>query len=115
MTMQSLCFTCMTLPAGNDDAGPYSAYCPECQPRDSGPRPRGGHCCCAACGRVFATLTDFDRHQERIEGVFSGRCSGPVTLGLELAGGVWGTPEGNANRAQRAGRLPRVRSLSLQI
>jgi hypothetical protein len=117
--VSTVCSACKTLPAGNDYGGPYSAYCPECQPRDTRPQPRASQCGCAPCGRIFATLTDFDRHQERhprghdLEGVFTGRCFGPATLGLELAGEAWSTPEGNANRARLADRLPR-RSRSLQ-
>jgi hypothetical protein len=111
MNTQPLCFTCKTLPAGNDYAGPYSAYCPECQPRDARAQPHGSQCYCAACGRMLATLTDFDRHQERhprghpLEGVFTGRCLDPADLGLELAGGIWGTPEGNVRRRQDAERM----------
>lgn len=112
--MTTTCRTCRTRPTGNDHAGPHSAYCPTCQPRDSRPQPRGSQCACGACGRIFATLTDFDGHQERwprghdLEGVFTGQCLAPAALGLELAGGAWGTPEGNAKRRrfgeQAAGR-----------
>jgi hypothetical protein len=104
------CYGCKTLPAGNDYGGPNSAYCPECQPRDTRPQPRGSQCGCAACGRIFATLTDFDRHQRWGGGGeqdYSAplRCLDPASLGLELAGGVWGTPEGNARRRQDAARM----------
>jgi hypothetical protein len=118
------CFACKTGPAGNDYAGPNSAYCAGCQPVDTRQQPRGSQCGCAACGRLLATLTDFDRHQEhyprghRLEGVFTGRCHDPVTLGLELVGGVWGTPEGNANRARLArdsGQLRGARKLVARI
>lgn len=108
---QAVCFTCRTMPAGNEYAGPHSAYCGECQPRDTRQQPRGGQCGCAACGRIFATLTDFDRHQERyprghlLEGVFTGRCLDPASLGLALAAGVWGSPAGNARRSQDAARM----------
>ena len=108
---QPPCFTCSAVPAGNDHAGPYSAYCAGCQPKDTRPQPRGSQCYCSACGRLLATLTDFDRHQERhprghpLEGVFTGRCFDPATLGLELAGCVWGTPEGNAKRRQDSARM----------
>jgi hypothetical protein len=112
---QPPCFTCSAVPAGNDHAGPYSAYCAGCQPKDTRPQPRGSQCYCSACGRLLATLTDFDRSQEHSDGVFTGRCLDPALLGLELAAGAWGTPEGNANRARLADRLPRARSLSLQI
>jgi len=105
-----LCFTCKTKPAGNDYAGPHSAYCAACQPGDTRPQPRGSQCHCAACGATLATLTDFERHQERTEGVFSGRCLDPASLGLELAARAWGTPEGNANRARLADRMRRDRS-----
>jgi len=107
------CFTCHEQnPAGN------SAYCAGCQPVDTRQQPRGSQCGCAACGLIVATLTDFDRHQERAEGVFTGRCHDPVTLGLELVGGVWGTPEGNANRARLArdsGQLRGARKLVARI
>lgn len=133
---QPLCFTCKTRPAGNDYAGPHSAYCAECQSRDTRPQPRGSQCGCAACGRIFATLTDFGRHQETyprghpLEGVFTGRCFDPESLGLELgplamvwageppvlapgpADGprVWGTPAGNASRARAGERIRLIRS-----
>lgn len=103
----STCFTCKTRPAGNGLGGPSSAYCATCQPGDT-PQPlRNAQCGCAACDETFATLTDFDAHQVRSAGVFTGECLDPVALGLELAGHVWGTPEGNANRAQAVNRLPR--------
>jgi hypothetical protein len=98
-----MCFTCKTSPAAG-----CSAYCARCQPRDTRPQPRASQCGCSACGRIFATLTDFDRHHERHprghqrEGVFTGRCLDPVTLGLVQAAGVWGTPEGNARRRRSA-------------
>jgi hypothetical protein len=109
--MTAMCYTCKTRPAGNDYAGPYSAYCGTCQPRDIRPQPRGSQCGCGACGRIFATLTDSDAHQERwprghdLEGVFTGQCADPAVLGLELAAGVWGTQAGNAHRASLADRF----------
>jgi len=109
------CFTCKTRPAGNDYGGIHSAYCGECQPRATGPQPRGAQCGCAACGRVLATLTDFDAHHVRRDGVFAGRCLDPVSLGLELADGAWGTPEGNANRLRKADRLREARGLPVVI
>lgn len=121
MADQPMCFTCKVRPAGNDYAGPHSAYCAACQPRDARPGLRGAQCGCAACGRVFATLTDFDRHQERhplghqLAGVFTGRCLDPVSVGLANAGGVWGTAEGNANRARKAGQLRAARSVPVVI
>lgn len=117
--VQPLCFGCRVLTAGNDRGGPYSAYCASCQPRDTRPQPRGSQSGCAACGRMFATVTDFDRHQGRhprghpLEGVFTGCCLDPALIGLADAGGIWGTPEGNANRLRLAARLP-DRSRSLQ-
>jgi len=112
--IQPPCYTCKTMSAGNDYGGPNSAYCAECQPRDTRQQPRGSQCACTACGRILATLTDFDRHQEHwprghpLEGVFTGRCLDPVSLGLELAGGVWGTLEGNARRQQDSARMARM-------
>jgi hypothetical protein len=108
-----LCYICKAVPAAGN-----SAYCAGCQPVDIRQQPRGSQCQCAACTRIFASLTDFDRHQERhprghlLEGVFTGRCFDPATLGLALAGGVWGTPEGNARRALLAGQMAAVRSRS---
>ena len=89
------CYICKVRPAAET-----SAYCSSCQPKDTRPQPHGSQCYCAACGRMLATLTDFDRSQERSDGVFTGRCLDPAPLGLELAAGAWGTPEGNANRAR---------------
>jgi hypothetical protein len=111
------CYICRKSEAGNDYAGSYSAYCGECQPRDTRPaQPKGSQCYCSPCERVLATVTDFERHQETypkghpLEGVFTGRCFDPATLGLELSGGVWGTPEGNANRTRKADRMASVRA-----
>jgi hypothetical protein len=103
----STCFTCRTRPAGNDYGGPHTAFCATCQPRNPHPPLRGAQCRCAACSETFATLTDFDAHQVRRDGVFTGECLDPAALGLELAGHVWGTPEGNARRVHLATRLPR--------
>lgn len=102
------CFTCKTRPAGSADV-PFSAFCDVCQPRAAGPQPRGAQCACAACGRMFATLGDFDRHHVRPDGVFKGECLDPASLGLELAGEVWGSPAGNAHRAGLAARMARQR------
>lgn len=69
---------------------------------------------CAACGVMLATVTDFARHQitypdgHPLEGVFTGRCHDPADIGLELAGGVWGTPEGNAKRARLAENMAAI-------
>ena len=104
---QPPCFTCHAEPAGNDHAGPNSAYCAACAPRDATAQPHGSQCYCSACGAALATLTDFDRHQDRSDGVFTGRCLDPASLGLELAAGAWGTPEGNANRARLADLMRR--------
>jgi hypothetical protein len=99
---QPPCFTCKARPAEGN-----SAYCSSCQPRDATAQPHGSQCYCSACGRLLATLTDFDRSQERSDGVFTGRCLDPAPLGLELAAGAWGTPEGNANRARLADLMRR--------
>ena len=106
----SKCYTCRE-PAGNAYAGSYSAYCGDCQPKDTRPDPKGSQCRCSPCGRTLATVTDFEAHQEtypkghRLEGVFTGRCFDPESIGLELRSGVWGTPEGNANRNRKSARL----------
>lgn len=106
-----MCFKCKERPAGNEYGGSYSAYCGECQHRaGAGPQPRGKQCGCAACGLLFWTLADFDRHQVRVGGVFTGECLAPASLGLELAKGAWGTPEGNVKRAETAARLLAGRS-----
>lgn len=97
------CWACKTQPAGSDCAGPNSAYCAICQPRDTRPQPRRAQCGCASCSRIFATLTDFDRHQQ------TGRCSDPASIGLELSAGVWGTPAGNVNRDRLAAAMTRLR------
>lgn len=60
------CFTCKVNEAGNELAGPYSAYCADCQPWPSGFQPRGKECQCASCGEVFTAVSAFDLHQ-RIE------------------------------------------------
>jgi len=61
---------------------------------------------CAKCKRVFATLTDFDNHQDvdyhRKPVII---CLDPATIGLELADGAWGTPAGNANRTRKAAHM----------
>lgn len=106
MSSKSLCFTCRELPAEG-----ASAYCPSCQPRDTRPQLRGDQHGCAACGRVLATLHDFDAHQEHYphghieEGVFTGRCLDPVSLGLEMKNWAWGTKSGNAHRGKLADRM----------
>lgn len=105
---QGVCFTCGSAPAGNGRAGPNSAYCAACQPRDRRPAIRTSQAGCGACGRVFATVTDFDR------GRGPDGCLDPVALGLELAGHVWGTREGNAVRATKAARL-RPRGLPQEL
>lgn len=98
------CFTC-----NSREAEGFSAYCRYCQPRGSGVSLKGNQSCCGTCLRVFSTLGDFDRHQEREGGVFTGRCFDPGSVGLELSGCCWGTPEGNANRRVKAGRLTALR------
>lgn len=78
-----MCFTCRTREAGNNYAGPYSAYCATCQP--IGEAIRGCHC--ASCGRSFGGVTAFDRHQTlTADGVV---CRDPATLGLRQSNGTW--------------------------
>lgn len=107
---ETKCYTCKVNPAGNEYAGPYSAYCESCQPRDSRRSPTGNsQCGCGNCGELFATLTDFDNHQVHLAGgsdsVFTGECRRPDDIGLIMsASGVWGTPEGTAARAAFAAR-----------
>jgi hypothetical protein len=98
------CYTCRERPAGNDYAGSHSAYCGKCQPRDTRPRPSGSQCYCSPCREMFATLTDFDSHRE------TGTCRDPASLGMEMSGDAWGTPEGNANRTRKAARMEAVRA-----
>jgi hypothetical protein len=113
--MTDLCFACKTRPAGNDLGGPNSAYCADCQPIRPGRLLRPTEYECAPCSRIFATRTDFEAHQETyprghlLEGVFTGRCFDPVSLGLELAGDVWGTSAGNAYRGEFAARMASAR------
>lgn len=108
MSNRLMCFTCKSRPAGNEYGGPFSAYCAECQPRTARPRLRGAQCGCPSCGHAFATLTDFDAHQVRHDGVFTGTCRSPASIGLAEVSDVWGTPEGNAHRVRLAARLPRL-------
>jgi hypothetical protein len=62
-TLPTICFTCRDKSAGNDYAGPYSAYCGDCQPKASGPSPHGKECLCAVCGELFTSPSAFDLHQ----------------------------------------------------
>jgi hypothetical protein len=103
----TMCFACRVRPAGNKRAGAASAYCASCQPVSIRRIPRGGQSACAACVCLFATLADFDAHQVRRGGVFTGECLDPSSVGLELSAGAWGTREGNANRVRITARLPR--------
>jgi hypothetical protein len=97
-----------------------AAYCAACQPRDTRQQPRASQYGCGACDRIFATTADFDHHQERYprghprEGVFTGRCADPASVGLKVHAGVWGTPEGHASRIRSAGRMASVRAAQLQ-
>jgi hypothetical protein len=94
-----LCFTCRVIPAGNDYAGPYSAYCDGCQPR-ADRLPRGSRVSqCPACFECFSGETTFVQH--RVNGkvtgnpgsYFLGACQAPASKGLTLNGhGVWGRP-----------------------
>lgn len=61
MQDQPSCFTCHTRPAGNDLAGPFSAYCATCQPWD-GDAPRGAEAWCEYCGTRFTGNSAFDHH-----------------------------------------------------
>lgn len=73
-------------------------------------RLRGTQNGCAACGEVFWTLTDFDRHQEHHPGtgIFNGMCRNPGEIGLAWFSGAWGTPEGNAVREVKSERIARL-------
>ena len=101
-TAQGVCFTCRKNPAGNTVGGPHSAFCADCQPVPARRAVNRRQAECGRCRRVFATVTDFDRHRP-------GTCLDPLNIGLELDGDVWGTPRGNANRAAVAARLARWR------
>lgn len=99
--MIALCYQCQTQPAGNEEIGPHSAYCGDCQPIDMRPPLRGPHCRCGACGNTFANLSNFDGHRQGFE------CLSPEDAGFELRNGIWGTPAGNANRDRLSARLGR--------
>jgi hypothetical protein len=102
--MSALCFTCRTEPAGSREF-PSSAYCPDCQPRDTRAvtaRTANG---CGACGQQFGGIGLFDAHQEyypdghRLKGVFAGRCYDPANMGLvQDRNGLWLTPAEHARR-----------------
>jgi hypothetical protein len=96
------CYLCGAAEAGNDYAGPYSAYCAGCQPRDARPLIGRSQAACADCERVFATVTDFDRHHDQWG------CLNPASIGLEDRAGVWGTPEGNRRRDAKAEQIRQV-------
>ncbi|MGH3304117.1 MAG: hypothetical protein ACRDOK_21045 [Streptosporangiaceae bacterium] len=104
--MTAVCFACKAQPAGNDYAGPHSAWCPACQPRDERPVRAREHRC-AACGETFGPLSLFDCHQA----VEYGRlppvaCTQPDRLGMVRdARGTWQTPEGVVARARRAAAM----------
>lgn len=66
---------------------------------------------CAACGHQFASMEQFDAHQNvdytRPQAL---TCREPSTLGLVPDGnGVWHTPEGLANRERTTARLREAR------
>ena|SRR6266568_1796483 len=108
--MTAMCFTCKTMPAGNDYAGPYSAYCAECQVkpeylgRFSAPvniGPRGTRMCqCPVCLELFSGESTFVLH--RIESERPpplpgerrlGECHYPASKGMKLNEyGVWVLP-----------------------
>jgi hypothetical protein len=85
-----LCFNCRAEPAGNDYAGPHSAYCTRCQPEDTATPLAGKQCRCAACGEQFSTVRAFDWHQPQ------GECADPASLTgsktLVLVAGFWQRP-----------------------
>jgi len=97
-----------------------AAYCPACQPRDTRQQPRASQYGCGACDRIFATGTDFDHHQAHHprghprEGVFTGQCADPASVGLEEHAGVWGTVEGHAHRERLAERMASMRAAQPQ-
>jgi hypothetical protein len=97
--MVATCYQCTVRPAGNDHAGPHSAYCADCQPYDMRNPLRGPQCRCGSCGFTFANLSTFDGHRRNY------KCLSPEEIGLELRAGVWGTAAGNANRDRMAARL----------
>ncbi len=101
--MTDMCFTCKIMPAGNVSGGPFSAYCANCQPIDDDQPPKGSQCECGSCGLTFAALSDFDSHKPGI-------CLKPDEIGLKVRNGVYGTPEGNANRDRLARDLANRRS-----
>lgn len=123
-----ICYKCKINEAGNAYAGSQSAYCADCQPKDTRPQPTRTQSACARCGKVLATLTDFDTHSP-------GTCLEPDSIGLEpgppaltwatgadgsampvpSSSPVLGTPEGNTKRARARERMlsdPRLRRLS---
>jgi hypothetical protein len=70
------CFACEERPAGNGYSGIYSAYCGCCQVKVTRLQPRGAECWCAACGRMFTSISAFDLHQRLKEG--RGACLNPA-------------------------------------
>ena len=42
--------------------------------------------------------------------MFTGRCLDPASIGLEEHAGVWGTPEGNANRQRLSAGMASCRA-----
>src|SRR5215469_18743021 len=105
---QPLCYTCKERPAGNSIAGSYSAYCEECQPRNTEQQLKGfNESRCPSCREVFASLTDFDSHRELDQNLpgYMRHCVDPASVGLELRNNVWGTPEGNVTRDRKTMQL----------
>jgi hypothetical protein len=64
------------------------------------PKLTGNRCLCRACGEMFSTVGNFDRHRN------NGKCRAPATVGLVLVAGTWkGAPTRDAEGlARRYGR-----------
>jgi hypothetical protein len=111
---RSPCYGCGLKAAGNALAGPYSAFCESCQPRDELPV-QGAANVCAACGEQLGRLKDFDAHQGHYPqghpewGCFTGVCKDPATLPgdplIRDDRGVWLTSAGLVKRRQSGDAL----------
>jgi hypothetical protein len=56
----------------------------------------GKRCLCRACGELFSTVRNFDRHRR------NGECRHPATAGLVQVAGVWkGVPTRDAEGLAR--------------
>lgn len=64
-------------------------------------------CGCSGCGRVFSSLTLFDRHQDwDYDAPAALSCKTPESLGLVLGpNSTWWTPEGLKNSKERTARM----------